>query len=132
MRRQRGPLDPNRVRKSRSDFIPRWAENLLRWSILRGGREHIPGDLEEEFHTVVFPARGWSAARRWYIWQVMKSIGPLLVHELLDLYRAPVGNDARADGLAETDGGVPRYATDHPAGAKVSFTPLMLDGRVGR
>lgn len=132
MRRQRGPLSPNRVRKSHSDYIPRWAETLLRWSILRGGREHIPGDLEEEFHTVIFPARGWSAARRWYCIQVFKSISPLLVHELLDLYRAPVGDNTPAQGFGETDGSVPRYATDHPAGAKVSFTPLMLDGRVGR
>jgi hypothetical protein len=39
--------------------------------------EYVAGDLEEEF-AIVREARGRAAARRWYAWQVARSVGALL------------------------------------------------------
>jgi hypothetical protein len=41
-------------------------------------REHLIGDLEEEYRTILLPEYGVSKARNWYRWQVALSIGPLL------------------------------------------------------
>jgi hypothetical protein len=41
-------------------------------------REHLVGDLEEEYSTVVLPEYGAKKARLWYWWQVLASIAPLL------------------------------------------------------
>jgi hypothetical protein len=39
--------------------------------------EYVAGDLEEEF-AIIREARGRRAARRWYAWQVARSVGALL------------------------------------------------------
>lgn len=41
-------------------------------------REHLPGDLEEEFSTVVLPQYGFLVARWWYRWQVAASLMPFV------------------------------------------------------
>ena len=41
-------------------------------------REHLVGDLEEEYTTIVLPEYGAKSARLWYWWQVITSIAPLL------------------------------------------------------
>ena len=45
-------------------------------------REEFVGDLIEEAETVVLPARGRRAARRWFRWQLAESIPPLLTRHL--------------------------------------------------
>lgn len=37
-------------------------------------REHLPGDLEEEFTTIILPKFGARYAMIWYWWQVIRSI----------------------------------------------------------
>jgi hypothetical protein len=39
-------------------------------------REHLIGDLEEEFRTIVFPRYGRSLAIVWYWWHVTITLGP--------------------------------------------------------
>jgi hypothetical protein len=51
---------------------------LLLLLIPKKNREHLLGDLEEEYQTVVLPKYGLRAARRWYWWHVCISIGPLI------------------------------------------------------
>jgi hypothetical protein len=46
--------------------------------IPRRYREHLVGDLEEEYYTTVLPEYGLRTARRWYWWHVCISIGPLI------------------------------------------------------
>jgi len=41
-------------------------------------REHLIGDLEEEYTAMLLPEYGVRRARIWYWWQVAISIGPLL------------------------------------------------------
>jgi len=41
-------------------------------------REHLIGDLEEEYITIVLPEYGATKARLWYWWQVAISVVPLL------------------------------------------------------
>lgn len=41
-------------------------------------REHLAGDLEEEYRTVVLPQYGPRRAWLWYWWQVAASVAPLL------------------------------------------------------
>jgi hypothetical protein len=41
-------------------------------------REHLIGDLEEEYMTILLPEYGETKARTWYWWQVAISVGPLL------------------------------------------------------
>jgi len=41
-------------------------------------REHLIGDLEEEYSTVVLPEYGERKAQFWYWWQVLNSIAPIL------------------------------------------------------
>jgi hypothetical protein len=53
---------------------PRSAQFVL-LLIPKRNREHLVGDLEEEFHTVVLPQHGRFLARCWYFEQVMLAIG---------------------------------------------------------
>lgn len=46
--------------------------------IPKRNREHLIGDLEEEYRTILVPEYGVRKARTWYWWQVAISIGPLL------------------------------------------------------
>jgi hypothetical protein len=41
-------------------------------------REHLIGDLDEEYWTVLLPEYGPTCARIWYWWQVAVSLGPFL------------------------------------------------------
>jgi hypothetical protein len=62
---------------SRSPRPPSSAKFLLLLLIPRHNREHLVGDLEEEFATVVLPEYGERRARFWYWWKVITSIAPL-------------------------------------------------------
>jgi hypothetical protein len=55
---------------------PPRAAKLLLLFIPKKNREHLLGDLEEEYQTSVLPEYGLRAARRWYWWHVCLSIGP--------------------------------------------------------
>ncbi|MEE9422958.1 MAG: hypothetical protein V3V50_07350 [Gammaproteobacteria bacterium] len=50
------------------------AQKLLLIFLNKEDRQTIPGDLEEEFHTVIFPKHGERFALRWYWWQAFRSI----------------------------------------------------------
>lgn len=45
-------------------------------------REHLVGDLEEEYRTIVLPEYGVRMARFWYWWQVLGSVAPLFWSQL--------------------------------------------------
>jgi hypothetical protein len=64
-----------------SDLPPAAAKFLLLLVPLRY-REHLIGDLQEEYATVVLPEYGFRKARFWYWWQVVASVIPLLWTEL--------------------------------------------------
>jgi hypothetical protein len=53
------------------------AQTLLMLVAGPGEAEYIAGDLEEEF-AIIREAGGRSAARRWYVWQVVRSVCALL------------------------------------------------------
>jgi hypothetical protein len=50
---------------------PRWAETLLHLVLDSRDRADVSGDLLEEFREGICPARGPSAANRWYLRQVL-------------------------------------------------------------
>lgn len=52
--------------------------NYLLFLAPRKYREHLIGDLEEEYRTVVLPRFGIKKARFWYWWQVIQSLLPIL------------------------------------------------------
>lgn len=52
--------------------------NYLLFLAPRKYREHLIGDLEEEYRTVVLPRFGMKKARFWYWWQVIQSLLPIL------------------------------------------------------
>ena len=52
---------------------PRLAERLLRWATARADRDCVAGDLTEEFAARALRS-GLGGARRWYWWQVMRSV----------------------------------------------------------
>jgi hypothetical protein len=54
-----------------SAMPPRWAETLLRLVLDSRDRADVSGDLLEEFRDGILPARGPSAANRWYVRQVV-------------------------------------------------------------
>jgi len=56
---------------------PRWAKFLL-LLVPRRYREHLIGDLEEEYSQIVLPEFGPRRARLWYWWQVLASLIPLV------------------------------------------------------
>lgn len=56
---------------------PRFASWLLQAALPCRDGEAIAGDLHEEFHVHIVPARGVRAARWWYRWQVARSLAPL-------------------------------------------------------
>lgn len=57
--------------------LPKSAKFIL-LLIPKSQREHLIGDLEEEYNTIVLPEYGVRKARGWYWWQVAISVGPLL------------------------------------------------------
>lgn len=64
-----------------STHPPRSAKFLL-LLIPRPNREHLIGDLEEEYAQIVLPEFGPRKARLWYWWQVLASLTPLLWAEI--------------------------------------------------
>lgn len=56
---------------------PIQAAYLLRLFLAKTEREHIPGDLEEEFNTIMVPNFGVRAAKLWYWKQVITSVAPV-------------------------------------------------------
>lgn len=56
---------------------PRFPKFLL-LLIPKNNREHLLGDLEEEFHSILVPEFGVRKAGLWFWWHVCISIGPLL------------------------------------------------------
>lgn len=57
--------------------VPRYAHFLL-LLVPQKSREHLIGDLEEEYRTVVLPRYGTSLAVLWYWMQTMWVIGPYI------------------------------------------------------
>jgi hypothetical protein len=60
---------------------PRSAKFLL-LLIPRRHREHLIGDLDEEYTDIVFPEYGPRKARIWYWWQVVASLSSLVCAEM--------------------------------------------------
>jgi hypothetical protein len=56
----------------------RLARGLLLLSLPAAERESIPGDLDEEFTSLVATGASVAAARAWYWRQVWRSVTPLL------------------------------------------------------
>jgi hypothetical protein len=56
---------------------PRDASWLLLAAFPNADGEAIAGDLHEEFHDYIVPARGVLFANWWYRWQVARSLAPL-------------------------------------------------------
>lgn len=56
---------------------PEFAERVMRWSLSSDDRSAILGDLQEECAAIAV-TDGSSVARRWYRWQVLRSIAPNL------------------------------------------------------
>jgi len=57
---------------------PPSAAKFMLLLVPRRDREHLVGDLEEEYRTIVLPEYGARAAKFWYWCQVLSSIAPLL------------------------------------------------------
>ncbi len=58
---------------------PMHANLLLSFCLSRTEREHILGDLEEEYRKYILPRFGFQKARMWYWWQVITSITPVII-----------------------------------------------------
>lgn len=63
---------------SNSEYSSPKAARFLLLMLPKSAREHLVGDLEEEFSNVVLPEYGPRAARCWYWWQAICSILPML------------------------------------------------------
>jgi hypothetical protein len=57
---------------------PKKAEYLLYYLLTKPDRESIPGDLEEEYRTIIVPKFGPQYARIWYWKQVILSVWPII------------------------------------------------------
>jgi hypothetical protein len=57
---------------------PPKAAKFMLLLVPRRHREHLIGDLEEEYIAIVLPEYGPRKAKLWYWWQVIFSVGPLL------------------------------------------------------
>lgn len=64
-----------REAKGVEDSPPRNIQFLLYLFLSKKNRDHIAGDLEEEFHGVIVPKLGIRRARFWYRWQALRTIG---------------------------------------------------------
>lgn len=67
-------LDFEETQEAQKEVPPRLAHFAL-LLIPKRNREHLVGDLEEEFRTTVLPHHGRVLARCWYFEQVMLAIG---------------------------------------------------------
>lgn len=57
---------------------PLFAERLLRWSLGPDDRDAVLGDMQEEYAAIA-AARGSVTASRWYWWQTVLSVLPILL-----------------------------------------------------
>lgn len=57
---------------------PQLAEKILYFVLAKKARQSLPGDLQEEYRTIILPKFGKKYADLWYWKQVIFSIGPLL------------------------------------------------------
>jgi len=57
---------------------PKTGEKILYLFLSKDARKHIPGDLEEEFTTIILPKFGPRYARIWYWKQVFFSLVPII------------------------------------------------------
>lgn len=68
---------------SRADVSPpSQFEGALYFFLPREVRQSLPGDLREEYQTIILPKFGRRFADRWYRWQVMTSIGSMLLRRV--------------------------------------------------
>ncbi len=74
------------VKKKSATTIPKSAEKLLYFILPKSAREHLPGDLEEEYRTKILPKFGPRYAKIWYWKQAVGSIGPILRSQMLKLF----------------------------------------------
>ncbi|MDH3673794.1 MAG: permease prefix domain 2-containing transporter [Gammaproteobacteria bacterium] len=65
--------------------LPRRAEQLATLFFTKHLRENVLGDLEEEFETIIVPKFGVRFGRRWYWFQVVRSIWAVMGASLLKL-----------------------------------------------
>ena len=54
--------------------IPLGAQKILYFFLPRGARESIPGDLEEEYRSIILPKFGKTFAHRWFWFQTLRSV----------------------------------------------------------
>jgi putative ABC transport system permease protein len=81
---------------------PRLAQFLMARSLSKSDRDAMLGDLSEEFTTRAFSS-GAREARRWYVRQVRRSIGPNVRRRVTDLlFRRPIGAPNRR-GLSSVE-----------------------------
>ena len=64
---------------------PGYAERLMYLVLPAEQRECVPGDLEEEFRTIVVPKFGLKYARIWHWWQSIRSCGRFALSQVLSL-----------------------------------------------
>jgi hypothetical protein len=67
-----------RLHSPNTETPPKKAEYLLYYLLTKRDRESIPGDLEEEYRTVIVPKFGPQYARIWYWKQVICSVWPII------------------------------------------------------
>ena len=71
--------------RSQTGSYSKTAEKLLYFFLSKEQRESLPGDLEEEYNTVIVPKFGVSYARKWYWQQVLSSIWPVFLSRAKNL-----------------------------------------------
>jgi hypothetical protein len=68
--------------REKGTLTPPKAAKFVLLMIPKAHREHLVGDLEEEYATIVLPEYGEKRAQLWYWWQVTASIAPLIWSQL--------------------------------------------------
>ena len=71
--------------KTRRTRPPKRAEKLLYLLLPKEWRDSLPGDLEEEYKTIISPKFGRRYARLWYWKQVLVSIWRILPRRIMGL-----------------------------------------------
>lgn len=66
------------IHSGKLDTSPPATAKFILLLVPKRNREHVIGDLEEEYRTILLPEYGVRKARNWYRWQVVMSIVPLL------------------------------------------------------
>lgn len=74
-----------RLRDAESNPL-RWSEYILYLVLPKEERETVPGDLLEEYRTVILPKFGVTLARVWFLKQVAASIWPFLKRRILKAF----------------------------------------------